>query len=54
MKKYCPCGKFVAEIVNGSQMRNGSVIICYHCFERFKSAEQLAKMYSEKYKSAEL
>ena len=44
MKLYCQCGILVAEIAKGSHIRKNSQMICQNCFERYKIADQMAKM----------
>ena len=45
MKLYCSsCGILVAEILNGSNIRKGASMICKECLERYKIADDMAKL----------
>jgi hypothetical protein len=45
MKIYCSCcGIFVAEILSGSNIRKNAKMLCFECYERYKIAEDMAKL----------
>lgn len=45
MKLYCKsCGILTAEIVTGSTIRKDALMICKQCYDRFKIADDMAKM----------
>lgn len=55
MKFHCSsCNIFVAEIKEGSRIKKGAVMICSNCLERFKIADQMAKMAREQSKSIDM
>lgn len=50
MKLYCPsCQKYVALFLTGS-LRKGAQIVCAECFERYRIADDIARMAREGYK----
>jgi uncharacterized protein YbaR (Trm112 family) len=49
MKLYCPsCGVLTGDVVIGVEIkkgiRKGAKLVCEQCFERYKIADQMAKM----------
>jgi hypothetical protein len=45
MKLYCnSCKEKVAEILTGSSIRKGAVMVCRECMERLQIADDIARM----------
>ena len=41
MKKYCPCGRFVA-LIKGGHIRRGTEFVCRECYSRLVNDKERA------------